>query len=182
MPPHHNIIQNTGKMKLSFGTEVNHQPNYFLEKIWKGLLQGPGSLEESYQNYQRRYLEKFGKCWDGDTFGEFLEPKIHTIRRDLDNEWTAGMDIQLVVNINSLDEFQFAPTLKCQSVQRIHIDYSNLINDDGPAVFIDYELVDRETLVRLAINDGFPTIADFFFYFNEEFTGNLIHWTPVRYT
>jgi len=168
-------------MKLSFGTEVNHQPNYFLEKIWKGLLQGPGNLEESYQNYQRRYLEKFGKCWDGDTFGEFLEPKLHTIRRDLDNEWTAGIDIQLVININTPDEFQFAPTLKCQSVQRIQIDYSNLINDDGPAVFIDYELLDRETLAKLAINDGFPTISDFFFYFNEEFTGNLVHWTPIRY-
>ena len=168
-------------MKLSFGTEVNHQPNYFLEKIWKGLLLAPGDLEESYLNYQGRYITKFGKSWDGDTFSEFLEPKIHTIRRDLDNEWAAGLDIQLVINLNTLDEFQFAPTLKCQSVQRIQIDYSNLINDNGPAVFIDYELLDRETLVKLAINDGFPTISDFFHYFNEEFSGNLIHWTRLRY-
>lgn len=169
-------------MKLSFGTEVNKQPNYFLEKIWKGLLSGPGNLEESYQNYQRRHLEKFDRCWDGDTFGEFMEPKIHTIRRDLDNEWRAGMEIQLVINLNTLEEFQFAPTLKCQSVQRIEIDYSNLIKDDGPAVFIDYQLVDNETLVKLVINDGFPTIEDFFLYFNEEFSGNLIHWTPLRYS
>jgi len=167
-------------MKLSFGTQVNHQPNYFLEKIWLGLLQGPGNLEESYYNYQRRYIEKFGKTWDGDSFGEFLEPKIHTIRRDLDNEWKAGMDIQLVINLNSPDEFQFVPTLKCQSVQRIQIDYSNLIND-GPAVFIDYELMDRYSLAQLVVNDGFPTIDDFFLYFNEEFSGNLIHWTPLRY-
>ena len=168
-------------MKLSFGTEVNHQPNYFLEKIWKGLLLGPGDLEGSYQDYQRRHLEKFGKCWDGDTFGEFLEAKIHTIRRDLDNEWRAGMEIQLVINLNSTDEFQFAPILRCQSVQRIQIDYSNLINDDGPAVFINYELIDKETLVCLVINDGFATVEDFFLYFNEEFTGNLIHWTPLKY-
>ena len=168
-------------MKLSFGTEVNNQPNYFMEKIWKGLLQGPGNLEESYLNYQSRYLEKFGKFWEGDTFGEFLEPKIHTIRRDLDNEWREGMDIQLVINLNTTDEFQFAPLLKCLSVQRIQIDYSNLINDSGPAVFIDYEMVDRETLSRLAVNDGFATISDFFYYFNEEFSGNLIHWTPLKY-
>lgn len=167
-------------MKLSFGTEVNHQPNYFVEKIWKGLLLGPGYMEESYINYQGRYITKFGKCWDGDNFGEFLEPKIHTIRRDLDNEWAAGLDIQLVVNLNTVDEFQFAPTLTCQSVQRISIDYSNLINE-GPAVFVDYELLDRETLSHLAKNDGFPTIADFFLYFNEEFTGNLIHWTSLKY-
>jgi hypothetical protein len=59
-------------MKLSFGTEINNQPNYFLEKIWQGLLLGPGDLEESYNEYQRRYLQKFGKSWDGDTFSEFL--------------------------------------------------------------------------------------------------------------
>lgn len=168
-------------MKLSFGTVVNNQPNYFLEKIWKGLLAGSENMEEVYQNYQRRYLEKFDNCWDGDTFGEFLEPKIHTIRRDIDNEWRAGMDIQLVINLNTPDEFQFAPTLKCQSVQRIEIDYSNLINENGPVVFIDYELVDKQTLVKLVINDGFPTIEDFFSYFNEDFSGNLIHWTTLQY-
>lgn len=168
-------------MKLSFGTKVNHQPNYFLEKIWKGLLVGAPDMEDTYINYQRRYLEKFDDCWDGDNFGEFLEPKLHTIRRDLDNEWQAGMDIQLVINLNTTDEFQFAPTLKCQSVQRIEIDYSNLINENGPVVFIDYELVDKETLVKLVINDGFPTVEDFFLYFNEDFSGNLIHWTPLRY-
>jgi len=168
-------------MKLSFGTEVNNQPNYFMEKIWKGLLQAPGNLEESYLNYQSRYLEKFGKFWEGDTFGEFLEPKIHTIRKDLDNEWREGMDIQLVINLNTTDEFQFAPLLKCLSVQRIQIDYSNLINDSGPAVFVDYEMLDRETLSRLAINDGFATISDFFYYFDEEFSGNLVHWTPLKY-
>jgi len=168
-------------MKLSFGTAVNGQPNYFLEKIWKGLIQGSGDLEETYFNYQRRYIEKFGESWDGDSFGEFLEPKLHTIRRDLDNEWRQGKEIQLVVNLNTPAEFQFAPTLICQSVQRIQIDYSNMIAEDGPAVFIDYELLDRETLAKLAINDGFPTIADFFLYFNEEFSGNLVHWTPIRY-
>jgi hypothetical protein len=167
-------------MKLSFGTEINNQPNYFLEKIWQGLLLGPGDLEESYYEYQRRYLQKFGKSWDGDTYSEFLDPKLHTIRRDIDNLWTAGMDIQLVVNINSADEFQFAPTLKCQSVQRIEIDYSNLLYD-GPAVFIDYELLNVDELEKLSRNDGFATIADFFSYFNEAFTGKLVNWSPVKY-
>lgn len=169
-------------MKLSFGTTVNSQPNYFIEKIWKGLLNGPGNLEESYMNYQGRYLDKFGDFWDGDTFSEFLEPKFHTIRRDPDNLWKAGMDIQLVIHQGTQDEFQFAPPIKCQTVQRIQIDYSKLINTDGPAVFIDYELVDKETLVQLALNDGFPTVSDFFYYFNEEFSGNLVHWSNLTYS
>lgn len=168
-------------MKLSFGTTINNQANYFIEKIWKGLLAGPGNLEETYLSYQGRYLDKFDTFWDGDTFSEFLEPKIHTIRRDLENRWKIGEEIQLVINLDKSDEFQFAPTIRCQSVQRIHIDYSYTIHTEGPAVFIDYEMVDRDTLVKLAINDGFPTISDFFYYFNEEFTGNLIHWTPLSY-
>jgi hypothetical protein len=167
-------------MKLSFGTTVNNQPNYFIEKIWKGLLTGYGNLDESYINYQGRYLEKFGGFWEGDTFAEFLEPKIHTIRKDPDNIWHPGMDIQLVIHKGTPDEFQFAPTLKCQHVQRIQIDYSNLVST-GPAVFIDYELLDKEKLVALAINDGFGTVEDFFYYFNEEFSGNLIHWTDQCY-
>ncbi|CAM4076868.1 hypothetical protein SAMN06265348_102334 [Pedobacter westerhofensis] len=168
-------------MKLSFGTQIKDQPNYFLEKIWKGLLNGPGDLEESYFNYLGRYIAKFGKSWDGDKFTEFFEPKIHTIRRDPDNQWVPGMDIQLVVNLNTIEEFQFAPTLKCQSVQRIHIDYSRLVNPFGPAVFIDYQLLDKPALAKMVRNDGFPTVADFLMYFNEDFTGNLVHWTPLRY-
>ena len=168
-------------MKLSFGTEVNGQPNYFIEKIWKGLLQGSGDLEETYYSYQRRYIQKFGKSWDGHSFNEFLEPKFHTIRRDIDNEWAAGMDIDLVVNINTPEEFQFAPTLRCQSVQRIQIDYSRLLNPHGPSMFIDYQLVDNQTLVKMVRNDGFPTVFDFFNYFDEEFNGSLVHWTPLSY-
>ncbi|KEQ31166.1 hypothetical protein [Pedobacter antarcticus] len=168
-------------MKLAFGTSFHNQPNYFIEKIWRGLLAGSDDFITNYQNYQRRYLEKFGVCWDGEDFGEFMEPKLHTIRKDLDNEWSAGKTIQLVINLNATDEFQFAPQITCTSVQRIHIDYSGLIKENGPAVFIDYELLDQETLAKLAINDGFPTIADFFLYFNEEFAGNLVHWTPIRY-
>ena len=168
-------------MKLSFGVTVNNQPNYFIEKIWKGLLDGPGNLEEVYLNYQGRYLDKFGRFWDGDTFSEFLEPKIHTIRADPDNLWKAGAEIQLVIHKDTPYEFQFAPNIRCLSVQRIHIDYSRLINTEGPAVFIDYQLLDKESLVRLAINDGFATVSDFFYYFNEEFSGNLVHWSALNY-
>ncbi|MET1057504.1 MAG: hypothetical protein ABWY16_19480 [Pedobacter sp.] len=168
-------------MKLSFDTTMNDEPNYFLEKIWKGLLDGPGNLDESYYNYLERYIAKFGQSWEGEKFSEFLQPKLHTIRRDLDNEWVAGMEIQLVINLNTPDEFQFAPTLKCQSVQRIQIDYSKLINPFGPAIFVDYQLLDKPSLSGMVRNDGFHSVRDFLRYFNDDFTGNLIHWTPLSY-
>jgi hypothetical protein len=168
-------------MKLSFDTQIKGHPNYFLEKIWKGLLEGPGNLDQSYYNYLERYISKFGQSWDGEKFSEFLEPKFHTIRRDLDNIWMPGMDIQPVINMNTADEFQFAPTLKCQTVQRVQIDYSMLINPYGAAIFIDYQLLDKRSLSVMARNDGFPTVRDFLYYFNEDFTGNMIHWTPLIY-
>lgn len=168
-------------MKLSFDTEFRHQSNYFMEKIWKSLKNGPEHLEESYFNYLGRYISKFGKGWDGDDFSDFLEPKRHTIRKDPRNNWRAGNDIEFIIGKDTPDEFQFAPSVKCLSVQRIHIDHSGLINEAGPAVFIDYQLLDRASLARLAVNDGFATIDDFFLYFDEEFSGNLIHWTSLHY-
>ncbi|MCX2478127.1 hypothetical protein OQY15_03435 [Pedobacter sp. MC2016-15] len=168
-------------MKLCFDTKFGPHSNYFLEKIWKGLLDGPGNLDHSYFTYLERYIARYGEGWEGEKFSEFLEPKLHTIRRDPENKWVAGMDIQPVININTSDEFQFAPTLKCQSVQRIQIDYSGMINPFGPAIFIDYQLLDHASLSRMVRNDGFPTVKDFLYYFNEDFTGNMIHWTPMIY-
>jgi len=163
-------------MKLSFSTKIEDKPNYFLEKIWKGILQEHPNLENTYLDYQRRHLDKFGCFWDGDNYREFLNPKIHTIRRDVNKQWKKGMTINLVININENDEFQFAPVLKCQNTQNVQIDYSNFVIT-GPAVFVDYELYTNDQLEVLAINDGFTGSEEFFQYFNADFNGTLIHWT-----
>jgi hypothetical protein len=167
-------------MKLSFVTAIENKPNYFLERIWKGLLLGQANLDDVYMEYQRRHLDKFGSFWDGDNFREFLLPKIHTLRKDLKKEWKPGMEIQLVINQNNEDEFQFTPILKCQSTQNIHIDYSNAIIN-GPAVFIDYELLGHKDTNQFAVNDGFENAEELFSYFNKDFSGTLIHWTSFRY-
>jgi hypothetical protein len=167
-------------MKLSFTTIIDKKPTYFLEKIWKGLLQDREDLGDIYMEYQRRHLDKFGCFWDGDDFREFLNQKIHTIRRDTERKWKPGMEIQLIINQNEQDEFQFAPLLKCQSTQEIHLDYSNTVID-GPAVFINYELLSSSVTNELAINDGFSNKEDLFFYFKEDFHGTLIHWTDQQY-
>lgn len=36
-------------------------------------------------------------------------------------------------------------------------------------------------MLKLAINDGFESIDDFFNYFNEDTTGKIIHWTDLEY-
>jgi hypothetical protein len=167
-------------MKLSFATSIDDKPTYFLEKIWKGLLLNRTDLETFYMDYQRRHLNKFGAFWDGDNFTEFLNPKFHSIRKDLKKEWKQGTEIQLVINFNEQNEFAFAPTIKCQSIQNIHIDYSKTVTD-APAIFVDYQLLNASDTLEFAVNDGFLNTEDLFRYFKEDFQGTLIHWTDLRY-
>ncbi|PIH03165.1 hypothetical protein CS542_02900 [Pedobacter sp. IW39] len=72
-------------MKLSFGTEVNHQPNYFLEKIWKALclvrVTWKAVIKFSVVIWRNSVNAGMEYLW------RVPGAKIHTIRRDLDNEW-----------------------------------------------------------------------------------------------
>ena len=38
-----------------------------------------------------------------------------------------------------------------------------------------------EEIQKLSLNDGFDSCEDFFAWFNEDFSGKIIHWTPFRY-
>lgn len=123
------------------------------------------------------------------------KPKIHTIREDKNNRWKAGMDIHMVINNRTKNRFQFAPVVKCVSVQEIEIDsyesdikshftYSKHLGNYRYKVFrvwIDGKMRPIRELEKLAINDGFDSAEDFFKYFNKDFKGKLIHWSNLKY-
>jgi len=177
-------------MTLSFSTVINGKPNYFIEKIWKGLVDNKIENNVQLGYYAGNYHNKFGKFWDTTIeemlFNDDLAPKLHTIRRDEHNLWGAGCDIHFVINSRTKNRFQFAPVIKCVSVQEIVIKQ----NHGKPSVYIDgrdiYEW-DCEiengypALKQLANNDGFDSVEDFFAYFNKDFTGKIIHWTDLKY-
>lgn len=48
-------------------------------------------------------------------------------------------------------------------------------------LFYDVAGIEKDKMLQLAQNDGFDTIEEFFEYFNEDFTGKIIHWTGLRY-
>lgn len=165
-------------MKLSFGTTINGQPNYFIEKIWKGLTNLSAHLESDYYQYLQRYIEKFNHSWDGDEYTEFLEPKIHTIRKDAGNLWASGMEIAMVTDKDRPEEFQFAPTLSCQGIQKMTI----VKEGSRPVqVRVNERLLGEPELHQLAVNDGFQNAEDLCSYFNNSFEGKLIHWTSFKY-
>lgn len=165
-------------MKLSFGTDIDDQPNYFVEKIWKGLTSLSVHLEKDYYQYLQRHLEKFNRSWDGDQYTEFLEPKLHTIRKDVDDLWRAGMEITMVIDKDSPQEFQFAPILSCQSIQKIELHKT----DNGwVQIRIDGRFLTAEEVQQFAVNDGFSNADALYAYFKGSFKGKLIHWTAFKY-
>lgn len=167
-------------MTLSFSTkwpkrmgELAGQPNYFIEKITSTLHNV--SFTDAIE-YQRQYIEKTGEKLYASIINRET-PKLHTIREDKTNRWKAGNDIHFVINNRTKNRFQFAPILKCASVQEIqiyHMKHSKNIYVDG------IWLSDCE-IKQLAINDGFPSVEAFFSFFNNDFDGKIIHWTDLKY-
>lgn len=78
--------------------------------------------------------------------------------------------------------FRFAPVLPVVRVQKIEIVYDKVFGKNlHPNVLIDNVRLQLMRLDELALNDGFNNVQDFFAYFNEDFTGKLIHWTNLKY-
>lgn len=170
-------------MTLSFSTHINDNPTHFVEKIWAGLISEIDSLSvEHYSNYHISHLNQFGTEMS-DYEGIFIDAKLHTIREDKSNRWTAGNDIHMVINNRTPKRFQFAPVVKVVSTQKIQVcHYSELMyGETKPIVQIDDVRMNDKEVETLALNDGFASVDDFFSWFNKDFTGKIIHWTNLKY-
>lgn len=177
-------------MTLSFSTEINGQPTGFVDKIWAGLLQ------EGIVNAEAP-IKEWGECIrrglvSSNTFYG-VQPKLHTIRPDKSDRWKPGNKIHFAINNRTKNRFQFAPVIPCQRVQKINIKYFDCgaFLNEVVEVCVDGELLGRgilnggidnnKSLTQLALNDGFDSASEFFKYFNEDFTGKIIHWTEMKY-
>ena len=176
---------------------LSDSKTYFIEKINLALLQSEMIKRIDYVDSLEDYRSKFNSNWD---IKPHLFPKLHTIRRDENNRWKAGMNIHFVVNGRTKDRFQFAPVVKCVRVQNIEIinaerygvndpeiSYHNIIPLYGSdwhfaiIVKIDDRKLSREEVEILAVSDGFESVWEFFKYFEKDFKGKLIHWTNLKY-
>ena len=50
---------------------------------------------------------------------------------------------------------------------------------DSYDIYIDSEFYGNVN--KLAINDGFEDYFNFMYFFNESFSGTIVHWTDFRY-
>ncbi len=169
-------------MILSFTTQLNGKPTFFVEKILIGINKHIGTYSTGLflKTFQKRFESKPPVNYNS---------KIHSIRKDEKNRWRPGMKIHFYINARQNNMFWFAPVLPVVSIQKINIEYlPSLNNKICKVVWIDDNIFydegfnfNQKGMLEFVNNDGFDTIEDFFDYFKEDFTGILIHWTDLKY-
>lgn len=100
--------------------------------------------------------------------------KLHTIRWDDKDRWKEGRKIHFATGARTSKYNCFKEGV-CTGTQKIEISIRR--------VFIDGKLLTLETLEELAINDGFDSLDDFWWWFDQysPFEGKIIHWSNLRY-
>ncbi len=175
-------------MILNFSTEILGKPSLFPEKIWSGFKETQICLELS------QYIHSKFSQFDNVNFSDLI-PKIHTIRLDIQDRWSAGIPIHFGIKARTPDYIQFAPIIPVVSTQRIVITkekhtgfltYRRQVVIDnkllGQAIYAKGKLIkSNHSVDLLALNDGFDNTEDFFEYFDGPYKGKIIHWTNKRY-
>lgn len=163
-------------MILSFSTKINGNKTHFPEKILKCIDENKLSDEPLKWGIASKHHPE----------------KKHTIRKDEKDRWKVGTMIDFYINARTKDMYCFAPRIPVVSTQSIWIGWYSEKRDLEPSklapkiynyveVFIENNQLEIEDIKKLAINDGFESVEDFFSYFNENFNGKLIHWTDIKY-
>ena len=163
------------------------KPTYFIDKIWCGLCH----LEVCQELADYMHSEHYS----GKNIMDF-KPKLHTIRF-LDEKqlvkWLAP-ERNIHFKIWTGEPYhsktlQFAPVLPLVSVQPITISFYNGIHYPNIRI-AGKQLSHFSQVVKLAVNDGFDNVDDFFAYFSKELIeakakeGKLpyiLHWTDLTY-
>lgn len=193
------------EMTLAFSTQfpkekpgLEGKPTHFIEKIWAGLIHGDefNFNTSHYEEYLDAHQSLFGTDFGYDEI--MIDPKIHTMRSDSNDRWQKGKKIHSVINNRTPNRFQFAPTIPCTGFERVKIKWygGNERLDKAVRVYIEGKeigcgiwnknfetqpIFTGKQMFELRKNDGFESLQDFFAWFNEDWSGKIIHWTSFRY-
>lgn len=173
-------------MNLSFSTHwgkrmgnMQGKPTYFVEKILAGLLEDNQTDSTLWDHLDEYYSYAIDRGNDVKSVQDVI-PKLHTIREDKNNKWKVGNKIHFCINNRTPDRLQFAPVILIKSIQEIEIIYNSL---GTPFVYIGESpwWLNELQIEKLARNDGFKNIQDFFKWFNKDFSGYILHWSNLKY-
>lgn len=115
--------------------------------------------------------------------------KQHTIREDKHRRWRPGLIIHMAFGVRTKNYNCFCDKYTCKSIQEIKIVYHLTGYPMAPVIeiFIGGKLFyrsdgfGRSNIKKLAKNDGFDSVDDFFKWFDKDFSGVIVHWTDLRY-
>jgi hypothetical protein len=158
-------------MILGFKTEIHGKPTMFVEKILKNFIKTEFFYDKNTDMYECGILD-FYYCIDK------AIPKIHTIREDKKNRWKVGMMIDFFIAVRHKNMYRIAPRVPVVSEQKIEF---KSVDDNHYCIFIDDRILTEKEIIQLSVNDGFDTVEDFLNYFDNDFTGKIIHWTDFKY-
>lgn len=114
--------------------------------------------------------------------------KKHTIRQDIHDRWHAGMKMHQSTGVRT-KQYKLIRIDMCTGTQKIEIKWLDISKDARRAsIYVDSRCVGTYTnkyasglLNMLAKNDGFESVEEFFNWFNQDYSGKIIHWTDFRY-
>lgn len=180
-------------MNLPFSTHfpsaiptIGGEPTYFVDKIWLSIAANQLIDDCIFRSEKNKYLiehwSKTGLSWE---FSWRDYAKHHTIREG--NRFKTGDKLHMVIYNRTKKRFQFCPVLEVVSTQSIFMTYA--YNDIIEMTIGSKYIFDYQVKEQLALNDGFESYEHFFCFFHhyitkkpdQEFSGQIIHWTPIRY-
>lgn len=170
----------------------------FTERIWAGLVHFNLVSYADFELWTERLFQD--ENIDFDYLNELIhnqdyKGKVHTIRRDKLDKWSDLETIHLTLLNKFSKRYKIAPGIKCQGKQAIEFKYYE--DENGKVCKVSIESVpfgcviwnngfEHEPIItghlqELAENDGFNNVDELFSYFDQDFKGYLIHWTPYKY-
>lgn len=197
-------------MRLNFKKVEQKKNTFFIEKIYASLSTFLPNIRFSdfvmlYDDKYNIYSESERKK----SLSEY-NPKYHSIRKLTVNKngkkrWHDKLEVEFYTGsrFHERTYFNFAPNLPVVSVQDIKIRWYDKEDEDDSyekhvTIFIDgqyfysacfdydkclidFELGEHDDLLKFVQNDGFETVEAFFDWFSEDFEGQIIHWTDLKY-
>jgi hypothetical protein len=106
--------------------------------------------------------------------------KLHTIRRSARMKKGTKLSLRVWTGLPYRSPQRMFVETECTGVQKIHIWQDSF---GGRYVVVDDrdEILSDGMVERLALNDGFENVDQFFSWFGFEFTGYIIHWHDLKY-
>ncbi len=129
------------------------------------------------------FVPKILACVDTQ-IAEAYTPKLHTFREKKKRRWKVGDKLHMMTG-SRFKPRQFNKDIDglqvVKGVQDITIIWES--PENHPAITIDGKTIPIGDgyYSLIAQNDGFDSLFDFMMYFNQDFEGQIIHWTDLKY-